>query len=68
MDKRLEKLVVKKLLLLAEKLPVKAETVLTYKSADYGRKKYGLIISLEKLKSLSRDDIIKIFKEWEVVR
>ena len=59
--------VVDKLLILADKLPAKTDTVITYKSADYGREKYGLIISLEKLKTLCKDNIVNMFKKWEVV-
>lgn len=59
--------VVDKLLILADKLPAKTDTVITYKSADYGREKYGLIISLEKLKTLRKDDIVNMFKKWEVI-
>ena len=59
--------VVDKLLILADKLPAKTDTVITYKSADYGREKHGLIISLEKLKTLRKDDIVNMFKKWEVV-
>lgn len=58
---------VDKLLILADKLPAKTDAVITYKSADYGREKYGLIISLEKLKTLRKDDIVNMFKKWEVV-
>lgn len=59
--------VVDKLLILANKLPAKTDTVITYKSADYGHEKYGLIISLEKLKTLHKDNIANMFKKWEVV-
>lgn len=59
--------VVDKLLILANKLPTKTDTVITYKSADYGHEKYGLIISLEKLKTLHKDNIANMFKKWEVV-
>ena len=59
--------VVDKLLILANKLPAKTDTVITYKSADYGHEKYGLTISLEKLKTLHKDDIANMFKKWEVV-
>lgn len=58
--------VVDRLLVLADKLPAKTDTVITYKSADYGRENYGLIISLEKLKTLRKDDIVNMFKKWEV--
>lgn len=57
---------VDKLLVLADKLPAKTDTVITYKSADYGHENYGLIISLEKLKTLRKDDIVNMFKKWEV--
>ena len=58
---------VNKLFLLTSELPAKTDTTITYKSAEYGREKHGLIISLEKLKTLDKSTIVNMFKRWEVV-